>query len=229
MSYGKRLTYLRKKKNLSQQDLSEILSLNRSTYARYEREHTQPDFETLRKLADFFDVSVDFILGRSDDPRMYTRPDGQIAIVVDKIDKLMDHSKYKNLDREMYDLLKLFSSRLLDGLEKNEISVEDAAQECNVSKEYINSLIYQPNKLPGTVTLYKLADLIGVTPDYLSGFANDKNGHDPRTPKPKDMQEFLKKEEVMLFGDILDDEDKEKLNNVLAAVFLDAKKRNKRK
>jgi transcriptional regulator with XRE-family HTH domain len=66
MDYGERLKILRMRKKLSQQDVADRLNINRSTYARYELGQTQPDFETLEKLADFFDVSTDYILGRTD-------------------------------------------------------------------------------------------------------------------------------------------------------------------
>src|SRR5690606_16183760 len=62
MRYGDRLKKLRESKKLSQQQLAEKLNINRSTYARYELSQTQPDYETLQKLADFYDVSTDYIL-----------------------------------------------------------------------------------------------------------------------------------------------------------------------
>jgi transcriptional regulator with XRE-family HTH domain len=66
MNYGERLKKLRESKKLSQQQLADRLKINRSTYARYELGQTQPDFETLEKLADFFEVSTDYLLGRTD-------------------------------------------------------------------------------------------------------------------------------------------------------------------
>lgn len=68
MKYGDRLKKLRKEKKLSQQELADKLGINRSTYARYETSTTEPDYETLRKLADFFGVTVDYILGRTNIP-----------------------------------------------------------------------------------------------------------------------------------------------------------------
>ncbi len=62
MRYGDRLKKMRESKKLSQQQLAEKLNINRSTYARYELNQTQPDYETLQRLADFYDVSTDYIL-----------------------------------------------------------------------------------------------------------------------------------------------------------------------
>ncbi|AUS87767.1 helix-turn-helix transcriptional regulator [Lysinibacillus capsici] len=66
MKYGEILKRLRTEKGLSQKELTDLLTINRSTYARYETSSTQPDFETLSKLADFYDVSVDYLLGRTE-------------------------------------------------------------------------------------------------------------------------------------------------------------------
>lgn len=67
MTVGERLKKLRMQKGISQQELSNRLGINRSTYARYETNDNQADYKTLQTLADFFDTSVDYLLGRTDD------------------------------------------------------------------------------------------------------------------------------------------------------------------
>jgi transcriptional regulator with XRE-family HTH domain len=66
--FGKRLSQLRKSHKLSQYDLADRLSFSRGQIANYEQGQRQPDYETLQKLADFFDVSTDYLLGRTNDP-----------------------------------------------------------------------------------------------------------------------------------------------------------------
>ncbi|UFJ41414.1 helix-turn-helix domain-containing protein [Brevibacillus humidisoli] len=66
MTFGTRLKHLRHQLGLSQQDLANRIGLNRSTYARYETDDNQADYETLQKLADFFGTSIDYLLGRTD-------------------------------------------------------------------------------------------------------------------------------------------------------------------
>ncbi|MED1915803.1 helix-turn-helix domain-containing protein [Bacillus thuringiensis] len=66
MNLGQRLKACRKAKKLTQHELSETLGFNRSTYAKYETGDNEPDNQTLQKLADFFGVSVDYLLGRTD-------------------------------------------------------------------------------------------------------------------------------------------------------------------
>ncbi|MDP5275269.1 helix-turn-helix domain-containing protein [Chengkuizengella axinellae] len=62
---GDRLVALRKKLNLTQKDVSEKLDISRSTYAQYEINRRVPEFATLNRLADFYDVSLDYLVGRT--------------------------------------------------------------------------------------------------------------------------------------------------------------------
>ncbi len=64
MSFGERLKQLREQKGLIQQDIADLLKVGRATIAGYETKGKQPDYEKLNKLADFFNVSIDYLLGR---------------------------------------------------------------------------------------------------------------------------------------------------------------------
>lgn len=66
--FAHRLKYLRKKRNLTLKELGAKFGLAESTISGYENRTRKPDIETVEKLADFFDVTVDFLLGRSDSP-----------------------------------------------------------------------------------------------------------------------------------------------------------------
>ncbi|MBO8163607.1 MAG: helix-turn-helix domain-containing protein [Brevibacillus sp.] len=77
MTFGTRLKQLRKQQGLSQQELASRVGLNRSTYARYETDDNQADYETLQKLADFFGTSIDYLLGRTDVPHPLTAGEPQ--------------------------------------------------------------------------------------------------------------------------------------------------------
>lgn len=66
MSLGQRLTFLRKEKDLSQAELAQRLNMGQSTIAMYERDKRSPDNKTLERLAGFFNVSVDYLLGLTD-------------------------------------------------------------------------------------------------------------------------------------------------------------------
>lgn len=61
------LKELRKEKGLTQLQVANTLKISRQVYANYENEVNQPDCKMLVILANFFEVSIDFLLGRSDD------------------------------------------------------------------------------------------------------------------------------------------------------------------
>ncbi len=63
---GKRLVHLRKKQKLPQKIVAEDLGIARSTYSNYENNIRLPDYNMLLRIADYFQVSTDFLLGRED-------------------------------------------------------------------------------------------------------------------------------------------------------------------
>lgn len=60
-----RLMKLRKEKNKTQDDIAKVLGITRPAYGYYENGKREPDIETLNKLADYFEVSMDYLIGRS--------------------------------------------------------------------------------------------------------------------------------------------------------------------
>lgn len=74
-----RLRRLRTERMLTQAALGEELGLSESTVCLYERGDREPSFNTLCRLADFFGVTTDYLLGRSDIRWPYTHaPDGMV-------------------------------------------------------------------------------------------------------------------------------------------------------
>ena len=63
-----RLRELRKSRKESQKDMANYLGIHRTTYVKYETAVSEPDIKTLQKLADFFNVTTDYLLRRTDDP-----------------------------------------------------------------------------------------------------------------------------------------------------------------
>ncbi|MDE6505486.1 MAG: helix-turn-helix domain-containing protein [Clostridia bacterium] len=66
-----RLKFLREQRNLSQLKLALDLNMNQNSISRYETGTRQADYATLIKFADYFNVSVDYLLGRTDNPKFY--------------------------------------------------------------------------------------------------------------------------------------------------------------
>ena len=61
---GERLKKNRKSQKMTQQDLADLLNINRVTYQGYESDKHKPDIDTLAKLADVLHTSTDYLLGR---------------------------------------------------------------------------------------------------------------------------------------------------------------------
>ncbi len=66
ITFAERLKAERKKNNITQTQLAEKLYLDRSSISKYESGKQIPETPTLEKLADFFDVSIDYLLGKTD-------------------------------------------------------------------------------------------------------------------------------------------------------------------
>lgn len=66
MRFGELLAKLRKERGILQKELAKYLNVTVATISNYEKGVHAPDYETLIKLADFFDVSTDYLLQRTD-------------------------------------------------------------------------------------------------------------------------------------------------------------------
>ena len=62
--YGNRLRELREQRQYTQETLAKLLNTSRSRIAMYERGERQPDFEMQEAIADFFNVTIDYLFGR---------------------------------------------------------------------------------------------------------------------------------------------------------------------
>lgn len=77
--FEKRLRALREEQGFpSQQALADALGVAQSTVANWECGRREPNYETTRKLADLFQVTVDYLMGRSDDPHGGVVSDGAL-------------------------------------------------------------------------------------------------------------------------------------------------------
>ncbi|WP_433542310.1 helix-turn-helix domain-containing protein [Neomoorella humiferrea] len=106
---GERLTALRRERNLTQAELARSLNMAQSTIAMYEKNKRTPDAATLQKLADFFRVSVDYLLGRDESslPAVY-------EIQNEKLSKKLPFLKETNSNPHEDPLFQYLFQRLSD-------------------------------------------------------------------------------------------------------------------
>lgn len=97
---GDRIRRLRKDKGLTQEEAANRLRMIRSTYSNYENGNREPDFDTAKRIAEFYGVTVDYLLGAFTDDQAknavmdaYTRlPQEKRKIIDEMIKALSDKS-----------------------------------------------------------------------------------------------------------------------------------------
>lgn len=72
--FNKVLKSLRTSKGMTQDELAKVLKISRSTVGMYEKGDREPDYETLEAIADFFNVGIDYLLGRTDKTARFINP-----------------------------------------------------------------------------------------------------------------------------------------------------------
>ena len=101
-----RLKEVRMKAGVTQHEIAEALNINRTTYNKYENGATKPSPETLSRIADYFRVSVDYLLGRDAPSESAETVPGLIAVRKQKIPVLGEIACGKPIfadeDREVY-------------------------------------------------------------------------------------------------------------------------------
>lgn len=66
MTFSERLKSLRKEHNLTQDDLGKVLNYGRTAISGYESGRNEPSYDVLETLSNYFDVSIDYLLGKTD-------------------------------------------------------------------------------------------------------------------------------------------------------------------
>lgn len=117
--FDERLRLLRKKHGYTQVSLAETLGVSKGTVAMWETGKRTPDFETLIKLSDLFDVRTDYILGKSNDASSAKLSD-------DDIEQL---GRWE-LESVYIDLMRLYLSLDSFGQKDVENLIKSEAQRC---------------------------------------------------------------------------------------------------
>lgn len=147
-----RLRKLRESKNITQKEMSDFLGVDRTTYVKYETGSSEPNFLTLAKLADYFNVTTDYLLGREDVKK--TPPSDDEGIGGDYMLNIKAARTAKKLTQQQV------SEHL--GITRGAYSnIESGKRETDYS------------------TLNALADLFGVSVDYLLGKNAEKKAPSP--------------------------------------------------
>lgn len=75
-----RIKELREAKGINMKEAARLLAMPYTTYVNYEKGQREPTSEVLIQIADFFDVSIDYLVGRTEDRSKKTIPDSDIQL-----------------------------------------------------------------------------------------------------------------------------------------------------
>ncbi|MEG1313975.1 MAG: helix-turn-helix domain-containing protein [Bacilli bacterium] len=98
-TFGERLKDLRKSNGLTQEQLAKIFYLNKSSISRYENDVQLPENDLLQKIADYFNVSLDYIMARTDTANSIVITKTTSAISKKEI---RDHDEFMSEARAMF-------------------------------------------------------------------------------------------------------------------------------
>lgn len=111
-----RLKEYRKKTGLTQQQIATILNVSKPGYNSWESGRTEPDYETLKKLADYFHTTTDNLLGH-DVPYLLDK-----STLTQKQRDLVD--LVSDMDDNICDRVFAYASGLIDGQKENQLNIE---------------------------------------------------------------------------------------------------------
>lgn len=146
MNVGERIRLYRKQKKMTQKQLAEEIHISLMSIQRYERNERQPHIETLKKIADIFDVPIIELIG--DDPnsnlnfnliKYEVDKEDDFIKVVENLDdiykKPSDIKKEKQIKKEMNGIIKAVEDMLSNeyiekeyGYKYNELSIDDQSE-----------------------------------------------------------------------------------------------------
>ena len=194
---NKRLKDLRKKNNVMQKEVAKVIGVSVQAYSNYELGKRFPDIDAIPKLADYFDVTTDYLLGRTNEPNLMAPPPPQAFM--DVLNALVVHASEEDMD-----VIKNIIKALLAFEEDELSSVLDTVQEFLELAPGDQMQFVKPNpseemrnvdKNTSTLSEPAIKILEGIVADLDSNLAalrrqmkrtprNHRSGR-PRTKKPK--------------------------------------------
>ena len=142
--FHEKLKVLRKEKGLTQQEIADLVHVNRVTYTNWEKGNREPNLEKLSMLACIFDVSIDFLLSEN------------LEVSKERYLKLKEERK------------NLFLERLKELRLQHGFSQEELAEKIGIKRNSYSD--WENGKCkPNYEKLEKIADFFGVSLDWLFG------------------------------------------------------------
>lgn len=180
---GDRLKQLRTRKKLTQSELGKQINVTKVSISGYENGNRTPDTDTLERLADFFGVSTDYLLGRSNMAEIGMDTNLNKAYIPYSSS---DHSLFQKMSRVYRNPMITISQRLKELRNEAQLTQADVAKYLNISESAYG--YYEQGRNEISISKIKLlAEKYNVSVAYILGESNIKH---PLTDSEKDEVEF---------------------------------------
>lgn len=101
----KNLKFLRTKRGISQQQLGEIIGFSQQSIHKYETQLIEPDIRTLVKLADYFETSVDFLIGHNKPEKPCEDEQHSLSLTEDETELIKKYRSLSSDEQKSIDLV----------------------------------------------------------------------------------------------------------------------------
>ncbi|MFP5528346.1 helix-turn-helix domain-containing protein [Peptococcus simiae] len=172
-NFGERLKELRIDSELTQQEIADTLNLSKSTISMYENGKRLPEYETLEAIADFFNVDMDYLTGKSD----YENIHAEMMKLKEKdgdMKGLSSFSSANGLTLETSDMNEI-RHRIKQRREELGLSYQNLAEKTGLSKSTLQRYETASIKNLPLDKLEALAKALSVSPAYLMGWQENDN------------------------------------------------------
>lgn len=95
-----RLKQLRLERGITLEQVAKDLNTTKVTISRYENSVREPKSDTLRQLANYFDVSIDYLLGESDERKHITDDEREVQVILEETRKKLENNEGLMFDGE---------------------------------------------------------------------------------------------------------------------------------
>jgi len=153
--FGDRLKELRLEKKMTQEELAKIFNTGKATISHYEGNRRLPDANTIVRYAKFFNVSLDYIMGKD----------------LQRIPLEKELFEICLNDKKVQEEMRIFSDRLKELMFQKDLTSESISKELKMEKsEFVCYAI--GTKVPTPETVKKIASVLNTTVDYLFGIVD---------------------------------------------------------
>lgn len=143
--FSERLTQLREEKGLTRQKMADDLKISRASLEYYEKGKRAPDIETLYEIAEYFDISADYLLGRT--PNKTTNPELKSVCkytgLSDKtcyfLHRLQSYANGQTMTQNYYEIVENFGGDDEDAEYLKKLTIEEAHQDISAINTILTS------------------------------------------------------------------------------------------